>query len=329
MAKRRRDTRRPRSPRVALKPADLATLRRGSTGKRKSLVDVHRFGRPPGRTDTARQFVSKLPGFLKANDWSDLLEVIAKGRRNGKPIYWFLGAHVIKCGLSPLILDLLNHGLVDLLAFNGAGAIHDLEVAFTGRTSEDVAAGLKDGSFGMARDTARHFAAGAHRAAKLDLGLGEGIGQYMSRGRVPYRRHSLLAAGVRAGIPVLVFPAIGAEIVAQHPEYNAAEVGAAGHVDFRLLATACRRLHNGGVVLHFGSAVILPEVFLKALTVARNRGRVERFITANFDMIQHYRPNANVVERPTRGGGTGFSFTGHHELMLPLLAWSIKGRLGL
>jgi hypothetical protein len=309
--------------------ADLTRLRRVKAATRPSLVDVRWFAEPPSRDDDALRFLQKLPRVLKANDWRELLEAIAGAKESGKPIFWLLGAHVLKCGLAPVIIDLLHLGLVDLLAFNGAGAIHDLETAFLGKTSEDVAAGLRDGRFGMAADTAKWFAGGVKTAQKSRVGLGEGIGRYIAARRAPHRGLSVLAQGVEAGIPVLVFPAIGAEVVAQHPEFDGGAVGAAGHLDFRILADQCRRLHRGGIVLHFGSAVILPEVFLKALSVARNRKRVESFVTANFDMIQHYRPNTNIVLRPTLHSGRGFSFTGHHELMLPLLAWSIKARLGI
>ncbi|MEW5875875.1 MAG: hypothetical protein AB1752_11930 [Candidatus Zixiibacteriota bacterium] len=310
-------------------PADLTRLKRLEAKKRPSLVDTSRLARPPRRNDRIEDFLKGLPGILKADDWRELLSAIAAARKKGKPIFWMLGAHVLKCGLSPVIIDLMKSGIVDLLAFNGAGLIHDLELGFVGRTSEDVAVGLRDGSFGMARDTASWFAGGVAESASHGVGLGEGCGHYLNRQRAPHRRYSLLAQADTLDIPALVFPAIGAEIVAQHPEYDAAAVGAAAHLDFRILADRCRRLNNGGVVLHFGSAVILPEVFLKALTVARNRHKVEKFTTANFDMIQHYRPNVNVVTRPTLDTGRGLTFTGHHELLLPLLAWSIKSVLRL
>jgi hypothetical protein len=311
------------------RPADLSKLRRLEARKRASLVDADRFAKPMPRHGGVRDYLNRLPGFLKASDWNSLLDAIAKAHKRDKPIVWLLGAHVLKCGLSPVIIDLLRSGLVDLVAFNGAGAIHDLEIAFLGQTSEDVAAGLGSGQFGMAKDTAAWFAGGADVASSEGIGLGEGFGRYLSKAKAPYKRHSLMAQCYKADVPLLVFPAIGAEIVAQHPEFDGAKVGAAAHLDFRILADACRHLHNGGVVLHFGSAVVLPEVFLKALSVARNQRRVERFTTANFDMIQHYRPNVNVVSRPTLTSGQGFSFTGHHELMLPLLAWSMKSVLRL
>ena len=309
------------------RPADLTKLRRSDARRRASLVDSRRFGRPLSRHSRISDYLSTLPGFLKASDWRALLDAIGRARKRKKPLFWFLGAHVLKCGLSPVIIDLVRRGYVDLIAFNGAGAIHDLEIAHLGRTSEDVAAGLDSGQFGMAQDTAAWFAAGVDAAIDNAVGLGEGMGRYLQRARAPFKRFSLMAQACKNGVPLVVFPAIGAEIVAQHPEFDGAKVGAASHLDFRLLAGACRHLNNGGVVLHFGSAVILPEVFLKALSVARNQGRVERFTTANFDMIQHYRPNVNVVKRPTLNSGQGFSFTGHHELMLPLLAWSIKASL--
>jgi len=309
------------------RPADLTKLRRLDARRRDSLVDTKRFGKPLTKRSTIANYLNTLPDFLKASDWRTLLAAIARARKQHKPIFWFLGAHVLKCGLSPIIIDLMKHGFVDLIAFNGAGAIHDMEIAQLGRTSEDVAAGLGNGQFGMAKDTAEWFAAGVDSAALNNTGLGGGFGHYLSGAKAPFKRHSLMAQTYKADVPLLVFPAIGAEIVAQHPEYDAAKVGAAAHIDFRTLADACRYLNNGGVVLHFGSAVILPEVFLKALSVARNRQRVEKFTTANFDMIQHYRPNVNVVKRPTLTSGQGFAFTGHHELMLPLLAWSIKSTL--
>ena len=309
------------------KADNLHGLKRVKAARRDSLVDVRRFAKPLSSASDVGEFLDSLPGFLKANDWRALLDAIANAKKHGKPIFWFLGAHVLKCGLSPLLIDLMNDGLVDLVAFNGAGAIHDLELAFLGRTSEDVAAGLQDGTFGMAEDTAKWYAASVKTAVKANVGLGEGVGRYIITKHPIHAVHSLSAHAVRSGIPVIVFPAIGAEIVAQHPEFDGAAVGKASHHDFKILAEQCKRLHKGGVVLHFGSAVILPEVFLKALTVARNRTKVESFTTANFDMIQHYRPNTNVVNRPTMHSGKGYSFTGHHELMLPLLAWSVKSRL--
>jgi hypothetical protein len=308
---------------------NLRGLRRVRASSRKSLVEIDRFARTLPSDASIAEFQKSLPGYLKANDWRALLDAIAHAHKTAKPIFWMLGAHVLKCGLSPIILEMMELGLVDLLAFNGAGAVHDLEIAYLGRTSEDVATGLRHGQFGMAADTARWFARGVSAAKKKNCGLGEGLGRSIITAHPPHASLSVLARAMARGIPALIFPAIGAEIVAQHPEFDGAGVGATAHLDFKILAKECRALHRGGVVLHFGSAVILPEVFLKALSVARNRTRVEGLVTANFDMIQHYRPNTNVVTRPTLHTGKGYSFTGHHELMIPLLAWSIKARLGM
>ncbi len=297
--------------------------RRGGAYKNTS------FARPPRRTDSVGKFLSTLPKVLKGNEWRELIERIALARRKNKPILWFAGAHVIKCGLSPVLIDLMNHGLVDLLAFNGAGAIHDLEVAHLGYTSEDVLANLQAGTFGMARETAAWFAEGVAAAKDSDLGLGEGMGLSLVQARPPGKKDSLMYTAAKLDIPLTIHVAIGTDIVAQHPNFDAAAVGAASHADFKIVCEQVRKLNAGGVVLHFGSAVLLPEVFLKALAVARNLGRVENFTTANFDMIQHYRPNQNVVSRPTAKSGRGFTFTGHHEFMLPLLSAAIKDRLKL
>jgi len=304
--------------------------------KRTTAVPVHRRGgaysakafvRIPQHGDSVAQFLSGLPRILKGNDWRDLIEKIAIAHKKKKPIIWLFGAHVIKCGLSPLLIDLLDIGLADLLGTNGAGAIHDLEIAHLGYTSEDVQRNLLDGTFGMARETAQWFADGVRVAADNDLGLGEGLGLALAEAKPAGKRRSLLYAAHRNGVPLTVHVAIGTDIVAQHPNFDAAAVGKTSHIDFTILCEAVRRLHRGGVVLLFGSAVVLPEVFLKALAVARNLGRVEDFTTANFDMIQHYRPQQNVVCRPTATSGRGLSFTGHHEFMLPLLAAAIKERL--
>jgi len=303
------------------KVTTVPVRRRGGMYKKKG------FARIPRRTDTVGRFLSGLPRILKGNDWRELIERIAAARRRKKPIIWFAGAHVIKCGLSPILIDLMKCGLVDLLGINGAGVIHDLEIAYLGCTSEDVLANLQAGTFGMARETASWFADGVSQAQKHRIGLGEGMGHALAQAKCPGKRESLLYAAYRQEIPVTVHVAIGTDIVAQHPNFDAAAVGETSHIDFKVLCQVVRKLNRGGVVLHFGSAVLLPEVFLKALAVARNLGRVEGFTTANFDMIQHYRPQQNVVSRPTAGSGKGFAFTGHHEFMLPLLSAAIKDRL--
>lgn len=310
--------------RVDLRKTVAVPVRRrgGAYGKKQ-------FARVLRRGDSLSRFFAGLPRILKGNDWRELIEKIAIAHTNNKPIIWLFGAHVIKCGLSPVLIDLLDSGVVTLLGTNGAGAIHDLEVAHLGYTSEDVQANLADGTFGMARETAQWFADGVQAAVANDLGLGEGLGFSLARAKPAGKRESLLYAAYKHNVPATIHVAIGTDIVAQHPNFDAAAVGKTSHIDFTILCDVVRRLHRGGVVLLFGSAVLLPEVFLKALAVARNLGRVEDFTTANFDMIQHYRPQQNVVSRPTAATGRGFSFTGHHEFMLPLLAAALKERLKL
>jgi hypothetical protein len=304
---------------------DLKKLRTYSIRKRPSKTQIKNLGKPLSCKEDVLNFLESLPKCLKADDFKRLLNSAVKAKRTGKPIIFMLGAHVIKCGLSPVLIDLMQNGFISLLATNGAGAIHDLEMALWGKTSEEVERSIQNGSFGMARETAEIFNQISSFAKKENMGLGEAIGKRMWELKAKYRKHSLLAHAFKSRIPVTVHVAFGTDIVHQHPNFDPSSTGTATHVDFRILANEVSKLNNGGVVLHFGSAVILPEVFLKALSVARNiKGRVEKFTTANFDMIQHYRPNINVVSRPTQKSGQGFSFSGHHEIMLPLLAWALK-----
>jgi hypothetical protein len=242
-----------------------------------------------------------------------------------------IGGHVIKVGLGPLLRRLMSRGVVTHLALNGAAAIHDFELAAYGGTSEDVERGLADGSFGMAEETGTEMNAAVAAAAGASQGMGEGLARALAaRAELPGREVSVLVGAHELDIPVTVHAAIGAEIVHQHPSADGAAIGATSHRDFRRLAGSLPRLHHGGVVLNLGSAVVLPEVFLKALTVARNldQGRPTHFLAADFDMQRHYRPRVNVVQRPTRGGGTGYLLTGHHELLLPLLVWGVLEALG-
>jgi hypothetical protein len=304
--------------------ADLSKVKRYSIGKRASKVSLGQMAAVPRAGQTVGSFLDGLPDVLKARDLRALAAAIVRARSKKRAVILMMGAHPVKCGLSPVIIDLVDHGYVTAVATNGAGAIHDFELALWGQTSEDVADGLRDGSFGMARETADLFNGATIQGDAQDLGLGEALGLFLNEERAPHRRLSLLAACHRRRLPMTVHVAIGTDIVHQHPSFDGAACGRASHRDFRILAQAVTRL-SGGVVLNVGSTVILPEVFLKALTVARNLGpRVHGFTTANFDMIQHYRPNANVVTRPVQGGGRGYSFTGHHEIMVPLLAALIK-----
>jgi hypothetical protein len=239
-----------------------------------------------------------------------------------------MGAHPIKVGLNPILIDLMKRGVVSCLAMNGAGIIHDLELALVGKTSEEVEAGIDTGSFGMARDTAELLNGAIARGAKQGIGLGQAVGDLISHGAFPYKTMSLLATGSRLGIPITVHVAIGTDIIHMHPSADGAAIGATSLEDFKRLTSVVAHL-DGGVYLNLGSAVLMPEVFLKALTIARNLGhRVVDFTTVNMDFLQQYRPVTNVVRRPTQAGGRGYALTGHHEIMFPLLAAGVIEALG-
>ena len=304
---------------------NLSKIKTYSIRSRKSKTQIKDFGKRLEPDSDVYRFLESLPKYLKAEDLKSLLDLMVKAKVKKKPIILMLGAHPIKCGLSPVLIDLMEEGFVTLLSTNGAGAIHDVEIALWGKTSEQVEEGIEEGSFGMAKETGKIFNQISSVACEKDMGLGEAIGKKMSELKARFRRYSLLANAYRLNIPACVHVAFGTDIVHQHPNFDPSSTGKATYLDFKILANEVSRLYNGGVVLHFGSAVILPEVFLKALSVARNiKGKIQNFTTANFDMIQHYRPNVNVVLRPTQKSGKGFSFTGHHEIMIPLLAWALK-----
>ncbi|MBN2371683.1 MAG: hypothetical protein JXO72_14465 [Vicinamibacteria bacterium] len=306
---------------TAAKPLDLAGVRTYPLARRKSKVTVGQKARPHRRGASFVAFWESLPRSLAADALRALVADILRARSRGKPILWGLGAHVIKVGLTPILIDLMERGLVTGLAMNGACIVHDFELAVAGKTSEDVAASLGGGAFGMARETGEEINRAIHAGVRGGLGLGAALGRHLARRRPAPPHDSLLAAAWRRGIPATVHVAIGTDIVHLHPACDPAAVGKGSHLDFRLFAGQVARLGGGGVYLNVGSAVLLPEVFLKAVSVARNLGHALRgFSTANLDFIQHYRPTVNVVERPTRGVGRGYAFTGHHELLVPLLA---------
>jgi deoxyhypusine synthase len=269
---------------------------------------------------TLREFLDTLPDVLAAADLRAVIAAAARAARGRKLLLWGFGAHLIKVGLAPVLVDLMERGLVGGVLMNGAGCVHDLELAMMGRTSEDVARSLDDGTFGMARETAEVLNGAIAAGYAEGIGMGAAVGRAIERGRYPHRRRSILASAVRLGIPVTVHVAIGTDIHHMHPSADGAALGATSYRDFELLTSLVAAL-EGGVLFNIGSAVILPEVFLKALALARNlEHRVDRFTTVNVDFIRHYRPQVNVVERPTRKGGRGYSLTGHHELLLPLIA---------
>ncbi len=242
-----------------------------------------------------------------------------------------IGGHIVKTGISPLLIDLMRRRVITHIAMNGSAAIHDYEVARFGATSEDVAAGLRDGTFGMADETGREMNTAFVDGMRAQQGMGEALGRALvGRSDLAHPEMSLLRAAIELGVPATVHAALGAEIIHQHPAANGAAIGDTSHRDFRRLAASLADIDDGGVVLNLGSAVIMPEVFLKALTIARNLndGRPRNFVTADFDMQRHYRPRVNVVQRPTLDSGKGYEMTGHHEIMVPLLVWAVAGRLG-
>jgi hypothetical protein len=305
---------------------DFERLRTISIGNRASKVDPTLLAGIPARDASFHAFLESLPHVLAADQLRTVAAAIVSAHRRRRGVVLLLGGHVIKVGLGPIIAAWVRSGLVAHVAMNGAAAIHDFELAAFGRTSEDVESGLRDGTFGMADETGAGMNAAILRAHAAGKGFGEGLADDLSgRHALPGRSASILLACGEAEVPVTVHASIGAEIIHQHPTTNGAALGDVTHRDFRRLAGSLPELHDGGVVLNLGSAVVLPEVFLKALTIARNlgEGRPTGFLAADFDMIRHYRPRLNVVERPTRGSGTGIMLTGHHEIMIPLLAWAV------
>jgi hypothetical protein len=309
---------------------DLTRLRTVAIGARPNKVDRTLLASLPGADRSFHAFLDSLPHLLAADHLRTVAAAIVSAHRAGRGVIILVGGHVIKAGLGPLLADWVQRGIVTHVALNGAAAIHDFELAAFGGTSEDVERGLSDGSFGMAEETGTEMNAAIRQAHTARQGLGEGLGRALAaRSALPGGEASVLTACDRRGVPVTVHVAIGADIIHQHPATDGAAIGETTHRDFRRLAGSLPDLHQGGVVLNLGSAVILPEVFLKALTIARNlgAGQPTGFLAADFDMIRHYRPRLNVVERPTRGGGTGILLTGHHELMIPLLAWAVSDAL--
>lgn len=307
---------------------DLSQVKTYSVNARKSKVQIKDFARVNTGPGQINAFISSLPDILKAHDFKTLIQKIVSAFTHHKLVVVMMGAHVIKCGLNPLVIELMHRGVLKHLALNGAGAIHDTELAYWGTTSEDVAEGLQDGMFGMARETGE-LVNGTITAAKASsMGFGEALGQRIVHDQAEYKKFSLLANAWELDIPVTVHVGIGTDIVHQQPSADGAAIGKLSFRDFRLLAAQLCKIDNQGVVMNLGSSVILPEVFLKALTVARNLGYPAfGFTTANFDMFQHYRPRVNVVERPTLNGGTGYQFTGHHEIMIPLLIAAVLEQL--
>lgn len=300
-----------------------------SVKTRKSKVELANFAKPPRPKRSFLEFYASLPKILRANDLRMLADGIVAARKRKRSVIFMAGAHVIKCGLNPVVIELIKKNVITCICLNGAGIIHDFEIAFGGQTSEDVGEGLKDGKFGMAKETADFINTAAAEGVSEGLGLGYAIARKISSSKLRYKNLSLLYNAYENKIPVCVHAAIGTDIIHQHPSFNAALTAEGSLRDFYSLVENIRGINNGGVVLNFGSAVILPEVFLKALNLARNLGfKAKDFIAANFDMIHHYRPFQNVVSRPTQSSaGKGYYIIGHHEIMLPLLAQAVIEKL--
>lgn len=310
------------------KPIDLAGVKTYPLADRRSKVSAGDFAKTWRKGSSFRDFLANLPDILAGRQLKSVVSAIVSAHRAERNIIFGMGAHVIKVGLNPVVIDLMERGVITAVAMNGAGIIHDLELALAGHTSEDVAAAIEDGSFGMARETCAFVAEALAAAGDKELGLGEAVGRVILEKELPMAGKSILAAGARLGLPVTVHVAIGTDIIHMHPEFDAAKAGAASHRDFRLFASLVAELEKG-VYLNVGSAVILPEIFLKAATLVRNLGyTLSDFTTVNLDFIKHYRPLTNVIDRPTAKGGRGINLVGHHEILLPLIAAGVIEEIG-
>jgi hypothetical protein len=297
---------------------------------RPNKVSASDFAHPPGDDRSFRAFLDALPDVLVARDFRAVVSAIAAAARRERGVVIMLGGHVVKTGLAPVLVELMRRRIVTHVAMNGSAAIHDYEIARFGATSEDVAAGLVDGTFGMAEETGREMNEAFVRGLREERGMGEVLGVTLDEApSLANPELSLLLSARRLGIPLTVHAALGAEIIHQHPAASGAAIGDTSHRDFRRLAHSLIQIDDGGVVLNLGSAVIMPEVFLKALTIARNlgAGKPQNFTTVDLDMQRHYRPRVNVVQRPTARNGKGYEITGHHEIMVPLLVWAVVEEL--
>lgn len=313
------------SARLPVQPIDVTRLKTYPLRRRHSKVRVSDVASPWQRGGTFKKFLDALPDILAVKTFRAVVQAIVRARRRERPVIVGMGAHPVKVGLGPVLVDLLERGIVTAVAMNGSVIIHDFELALMGHTSEEVDAEIDSGRFGMAEETGRMLNEAIVRGVKDGQGIGEAIGHYMNRykGQFPNRATSILATGARLGIPVTVHVAVGTDIIHMHPTADGAAIGAGSLLDFRKLAAIVAGM-EGGVYLNLGSAVIMPEVFLKTVTLGRNLGHsLTDITTVNMDFLSHYRPLTNVVRRPTQKGGHGYSLIGHHEIMVPLLAAAI------
>jgi hypothetical protein len=312
----------------AYKQISLKNIKTYPLSSRKNKVEIEFSASPHTRGALFSTFMEGLPSFLAASDLKAVVRSIVKARRRKRPVVVGMGAHPIKVGLSPLLIDLVKRGIITAIATNGACIIHDFELSLTGRTSEDVAREVCTGAFGMARETGRELNTAITRGVRKGYGIGRSVGEHIFLRRKGLSDRSIFAEGYRLGIPVSVHVALGTDIIHMHPHADGAMIGEGSLRDFRLLASVVADL-EGGVYINLGSAVIMPEVFLKALTIARNLGhRVEDITTVNMDFLQHYRPRENVLIRPTLRRGRAYALTGHHEIMFPLLAAALIEEMG-
>ncbi len=309
--------------RYSEKPLSFEGLKTVPIADRGGKVRVAQFAKPYQKGDGAGRLIESFPDILAGTAFRQVLNALKRARAESRAILWGMGGHVIKCGLADVLLDLMQRGWVTAFVMNGAASIHDFEIAIAGHTSEDVEAVLPDGRFGAAEETGREMNLAISEGDKERLGMGEALGRRLeSAAKAEFASHSVLLGAYKASIPVTVHVAMGTDTPHTHPHADAAAIGQTTHRDFQLLCSLVRKLDSGGLYLNLGSAVVLPEVFLKAVSVVRNLGYpLANFSTVNFDFLQHYRPRMNVVERPhARSGGHGYAITGHHEIMIPLLA---------
>jgi hypothetical protein len=309
--------------RYAAQPLTFEKLNTIPINARGGKVQVQHFGRLYSKGDGVSKLLDSLPTILAADSLRTVIAALVAARRDGRAILWGMGGHVIKCGLGDILIDLMRRGWISGFVMNGAATIHDFEIGIVGHTSEDVEAVLPDGRFGAAEETGREMNTAISEGVRDGLGMGEALGRRLAAiAPADLAPHSIVAAAYAASVPVTTHVAVGTDTPHTHPAAVGSDIGAATHHDFRLLCSLVRELNDGGVYLNVGSAVVLPEVFLKAVSVVRNLGYpLANFTTVNFDFLQHYRPNANVVKRPhAQSGGQGVAITGHHEIMIPLLA---------
>jgi hypothetical protein len=315
---------------MRLQPIDLSRVTTYPISERSNKVSLKNdFAGDVTADMSVSDLLQAMPNQLGGESLNAIINAAVKARQNGKPVVVAIGGHVIKCGLQPVLKKLIDADIITAVAMNGSATIHDYEISLIGETSEDVGAVLHCGTFGMAEETGRDINAALKAGVADGIGYGEALGRLIVENNNPHKEFSLLATCFEKGIPATVHVAVGTDIIHQHPDCDGAILGQATFTDFRLFTTVVSTLGHGGVFINIGSAVIMPEVFLKALSIAQNMGyHVDGFTTANFDMTQHYRPLQNVVKRPTAGDSRGLTITGHHEIMVPLLAAGILDRIG-